>query len=120
MGEWYPGAAEAVRTLVDAGHRCFIYSARVSPQWPDGSERSPAQVFMAVQGVRQLLDDAGLTEVGIWSGSGKPHWDILVDDKCVRYPRSKRGWKVVLPKVLAYVKDEDTFHTVMDTVNDPL
>lgn len=117
LGEWQSGAPAAVRTLIDAGHRCFIYSARVSPLWPDGSERSPAQVYMATQDVRKLLDDAGLWEVDIWSGSGKPFWDILVDDKAMRH---NGRWRVTLAKTLAYVKDEDTFHAVMDVANDPL
>src|SRR5690242_19879458 len=86
MGEWLPGAKEAVRTLVDAGHRCFIYSARLSPYMPDGSERDPARVMQSIQAVRDLLDDAGLREVDIWTGAGKPFWDVLVDDKAMWFP----------------------------------
>jgi hypothetical protein len=117
MGEWFPGAKEAVHTLLNAGHSCYIFSARTSSAWPDKSERTPAQVYLAISSVRTLLDDAGLYEVSIWDGVGKPFWDLLVDDKALYHPGGPRSWRITLPKILARVRDEDTFTRVMDVAN---
>ena len=113
MGYWLPGAVDSVRTLLDAGHHCYIYSARLSPFWPNGSDREPSIVMLEEHLVRTMLDSAGLPEVTIWSGYGKPFWDVLVDDKALWFTGRPGSWRATLPKILARIRDEDTFAEVM-------
>ncbi len=110
MGEWMPGAQAAVRELLDRGHHCYIFSARLSPYHPSGDERDPAEVMAAVQAVRDLLDEAGLREVDIWQGSGKPFWHILIDDRCMWYPGRTGSWAHMPDKIEARVKGVATRH----------
>ena len=100
IGPWLPGAVESVRELLSAGHTVFLFSSRVSPYWLDGSERKPAEVEEMIRGVRERLDATGLQAVDIFTGVGKPQWDILVDDKCQRF---NGRWKSTLPQVLMRV-----------------
>jgi len=83
MGDWIPGAVEAMKKLHEAGHTVFLYTARLSGRWPDGSERNPAELVIETQLVRNMLDEAGLSWMEIWTGEGKPHWDLLIDRKSV-------------------------------------
>ena len=99
VGPWIPGAVEAVKTLLDAGHTCFVFSARLSPYWLDGSERSPAEVMGMWQEVRDRLDSAGLQAVDICEFT-KPQYDLLIDDKCERFTGR---WKSTLTKTLMRV-----------------
>lgn len=103
LGPWMPGAVEAVRLLLREGHRCYVYSARLGPTWLDGSDRSPAEVMAAIAEVRDRLDQAGLREVDIWTGAGKPFWSLLVDDRCLWYPGRPGSWKAMVPRILTRV-----------------
>jgi hypothetical protein len=100
IGPWLPGAISAVSELLAAGHTCYIFSSRVSPYWLDGTERNPAEVEQMIREVRERLDSAGLQEVDIFTGLGKPQWDLLIDDKCERFTGR---WKVTLAKTLMRV-----------------
>lgn len=99
MGDWLPGAREGIRQLIDSGHRCFIYSARLSSKHPSGDQRDPAEVIAATQAVRDLLDEAGLHEVDIWPGD-KPFFHILIDDRAMWFPGRKNSWRAMVPKIL--------------------
>jgi hypothetical protein len=103
MGEWMPGAIEAVRELIDRGHRPYIYSARLSHLHPSGTERHPADVMIARMAVRDLLDEAGLQEVTICEAS-KPFWHVLVDDRALWYPGRAGSWKHMPDKIEGRVK----------------
>ena len=100
IGAWLPGAVDAVHELLAAGHTVYIFSSRVSPYWLDGSERNPAEVEQMIREVRERLDSAGLQAVDIFTGLGKPQYDILVDDKAERFTGR---WKTTLTKVLLRV-----------------
>jgi hypothetical protein len=113
MGDWLPGAVEAMKALHEAGHTIFLYSARLSGLWPDGAERKPAEVVIATQEVREKLDAAGLDFISIWTGEGKPHWDLLIDDKALYFPGRPGSWRKLVPVVLKRVGDEDSFDAVM-------
>lgn len=113
LGEWKPGAVDAMRRLHEAGHTLFLYSARLSGLWPDGSPRKPAEVIFATQEVRDKLDSAGLQFISIWTGEGKPHWDLLIDDKAMRFPGRPNSWQKIVPVILKRVGDEDSFDAVM-------
>lgn len=102
LGEWIPGAQEAVKELIDRGHHCYLYSARLSSKHPSGDVRDPAEVFVARAEVRALLDDAGLEQVDIWEGD-KPFWHVLVDDRCLWFPGRNRSWRTMPDKIDARV-----------------
>ena len=114
VGAWFDGAVDAMNALREAGHTVFLYSARTAPEWPDGSPRSPASVYAAIAEVRQCLDAAGLTWMDIWEGSGKPNWDILIDDKAMWFPGRDRSWSRLVPQILLRIADEDSFDAVME------
>lgn len=113
MGEFYPGAVEAMQELNNAGHTVFLYTARLSGLWPDGSKRDVAAVFEDTLAVRAKLDGAGLAFMDIWTGEGKPHWDLLIDDKALWFPGRDRSWRKLTPVILKRVGDEDSFDEVM-------
>lgn len=113
MGDWIPGAREAVRKLLDANHTVYIYSARLSPIRMDGTQRTPAEVMQAIQAVRDMLDDAGLHGVDIWQGSGKPFWHLLIDDRAMRFPGRPGSWKKILPAALARAGDRATADSLL-------
>ena len=100
LGEWKPGAVEAVRELLDQGHKVFVFSSRLNPTWMEGVLKQPAVRYAQIQEVRTMLDNAGLQEVTIWDGE-KPYWHVLVDDRCLWFPGRSRSWRLMLPKILA-------------------
>jgi hypothetical protein len=120
MGDWLPGAVEAVHEMLRQGHKCYIYSARLSPVYDQHfnrgngpEEKPPGEVLLAIQEVRDKLDEAGLQAVDIWTGV-KPFWTLLIDDKAMNFPGRPRSWKRILPRVLIkvdkqYAKDQ-TLH----------
>lgn len=114
VGEWYEGAVDAMNILNDAGHYVFLYTARLAPVWPDGSPRPPGTVIEDTQRVRECLDTAGLTWMDIWTGEGKPNWDLLIDDKAMWFPGRDRSWKVITPKILLRVADGGAFDSIME------
>lgn len=114
LGEWLPGAVDAMKELRAAGHHVFVYTARLSSTWPDGSPRSVADVFKDTEAVRDLLDNAGLRWMEIWTGEGKPHWDLLIDDKALFFPGRPNSWHKLMPVVLKRVGDEDSFAAIME------
>lgn len=113
IGEWYRGAPEAMESLREAGHYVFLYTARLAPEWPDGSPRTAADVWTDTARVRESLDSVGLQWLDIWTGNGKPNWDLLIDDKAMWFPGRDRSWKVMVPKILLRLEGVDSFDHVM-------
>lgn len=109
MGDWMPGAVEAVRRLHATGKFHFkVFSARLSPFDPfTFQERDPAVVAAEVQRVRDMLDTAGLTYVDIWQSPGKPGGDVYVDDKAERYHGRPGSWKALTDKLIVRFTDLD-------------
>jgi hypothetical protein len=97
------GAAEAVKAMQEAGHTVFVYTARVSPYFTNGTEKTPAQVFENHHQVREALDAMGLNDVDIWMGKGKPHFHLLIDDRAMRFPGRPGSWSKIVPAILARV-----------------
>jgi len=105
IGPWYPGAIDAVKEMLAAGHHVYIYSARLSSKHPSGDEKHASIVFTQRQDVRQLLDDAGLEAVDIYVGD-KPFWHLLIDDRAMRFPGRKKSWPRIIGAVLARAGNE--------------
>jgi hypothetical protein len=105
LGEWLPGAKEALRELVDAGHTVYIFTYRTSQTGFGGTDVPMTVRFAQMDMIRNLLDDADLTEVGIFDGHGKPYYDLLIDDRAMRFPRNrKNAWLRIMPAVHARLK----------------
>jgi hypothetical protein len=69
--EWLPGAQQALRRILSAGHRVIVHTCRAN--WPEG-----------LAAVRQKLAAAGLP-VDVWADQGKPHADLYIDDRAVHF-----------------------------------
>lgn len=101
LGDWMPGAVEAVQTFHKAGCKVIVFSARLNPFDPwTGAQRDPTLVWQAKQEVRQKLDDAGLHYVDIYDIEGKPGASVYIDDRAERYHGGTRSWKKLTEKVL--------------------
>lgn len=119
MGEWMPDAVWAMREFLQKGCRVMVFSVRLSPYWLDGSLRDPADVEKSIQEVRDKLDEAGLPTVGIWTKPGKPPFDILIDDRAIWFPGTKRAWKATVTKALLRLGEEAPGYDDVDWENVP-
>ena len=107
LGEWMPGAVDAMFALHEAGVHLVVWTARTNPIDPWGTARNRGEVLGEIQRVRQLLDEAGLTFIPIHDHSlGKPSASIYVDDRAVRYQRRSSSWRKVVPEILARLDAE--------------
>ena len=113
LGEWKRDAQWAMNALRDAGHHPYLYTARLAPTWPDGRPRTAADVYRDSEEVARLLDGGGLGWMDVWVGEGKPHWDVLVDDKVIWYPGRPGSWKKLVPTILKRVGDGGSFDAIM-------
>lgn len=110
MGDWLPGAIEAVKRFHRAGYKVMVFSARLSPYWLDGSDRPTADVAKSIQEVRDKLDAADLPYVGIWTKPGKPPLSVLIDDKAERYHGTNGAWRKLTEKVLLRLGAEEPLY----------
>lgn len=106
LGPWFPGAITTLRELIDEGHYLYVYSARLSPNHPSGDPKEPALLIQQTHAVRELLDDAGLPEIDIWFGEGKPFWHLLVDDRAMWFPGRPGSWSKIASKIRARLAGE--------------
>lgn len=101
IGDWQPGAIEACQRLHAKDIRLVVFSARLSPFDPfTFKERNPAQVETAIRAVREMLDEAGLTYVDIWTLPGKPGATVYVDDRAERYHGRPGSWRALTDKLI--------------------
>lgn len=110
MGDWKPGAIEAVKRFQQEGYAVVVFTVRISPYWLDGTRRSEEAVAEAIQEVRDKLDSAGLASVTIWTKEGKPPFSVLIDDKAERYNPSARAWRRLTEKVLLRLGAENPLY----------
>lgn len=83
MGDWLPGAVEALQHLDDEGWNIVIFSCRVAPLKPD--ERTPSDFEAEVNQIKQMLSDVGLRHVEVWLRNYKPPASFYVDDRAVHF-----------------------------------
>lgn len=102
IGDWKPGAIEAMYRLHEAGFKLVLFSARLSPVDPfTGDERAIDIVLTERNRVRDMLDKAGLRFMDIWTKSGKPGAVAYIDDRAERYNGRPGSWKRVVERILA-------------------
>ena len=98
--EWMPGALRSLRRLSE-DHEVIIWTSRISPYNPiTGAARSAAEIQEQIQYIRDMLDEAGLTQIGVWTHPWKPGADVYIDDKAERYHGRPGSWDAVTEKVL--------------------
>jgi hypothetical protein len=67
---WLPGAKEALRALLDAGHEVIIHTARVSQP-------------MRLQSAKEFFEKEGFGGLKFWDKPGKPQAAWYVDDRAL-------------------------------------
>ena len=88
MGDWIPGAIEALHKLLDADLEVVIFSTRLAPVSVDEvTPLPPGKQLSEIQHIRRMLDDAGLEKVSIWTLPWKPGGRAYVDDKAIPFFR---------------------------------
>lgn len=97
--EWMPGAVEALKEFTSYAH-VVIWTARIN-DWDPWSmqDLDPAHVRDEMQYIRSMLDEAGLTDVEIWTHRGKPTASVYIDDKAERYHQRPGSWRAMRQKV---------------------
>lgn len=96
LGEWLPGAQEALRAFLKAGFRVEIHSCRFhSRDAHTFTLREPRAVFEAIQRVRWKLDRAGFHEVDICT-SDKPPARYYIDDRGIEF---KGNWRKIVRRI---------------------
>jgi hypothetical protein len=101
MGDWLPGAVEALRELSSRG-KTVIFSLRLHDYEPDDETKRPETAAWAdFDKMRAMLDEAGLHDVSIYpNGRGKPPAKFYIDDRAVRFENSRGdGWLKVMAEV---------------------
>lgn len=90
MGEWLPGAVEALRRMQDLG-TVVIHTCRVSPVdlHVQGSReivwRDELVVAEDVRAIRKKLRRRGLGDIEVWTRPYKPPALVYIDDKGLRF-----------------------------------
>lgn len=97
-GQWMPGAVDAVDQLLEAGHHVTVWSARLNST-AFGRDKTPAEFMRDREEMRQRLDDQGLYQVDIYPGD-KPMFDLLVDDRALRFPGRPQSWRRIILAIL--------------------
>lgn len=70
--EWLPDALDALKRLLRDGHTVIVHTCRAN--WPEG-----------LASVETKLAQAGVAGATVWTEPGKPHADVYVDDRAVRF-----------------------------------
>jgi hypothetical protein len=124
VGEWVEGARDALRQLMEGGHRVVVHTCRAT--WPDGGEWPAVADFLESGGFSLALvdtDDSQMVRweplvrgaggwerarageadglVGIWIGRGKPIAHVYLDDRALLFDAEAGGW----PRVLGVIRE---------------
>lgn len=97
MGDWLPGAREALTELLRQGREVVIFSTRLAPvEFDERTDRPPGEQEAEVAAIRKMLNDAGLRRVTIWNEPWKPGGMAYIDDKAVRFDGD---WPAVIARL---------------------
>lgn len=105
VGNWMPGAIEGVKRLHDAGYHLVIDSSRFHTMefgtaYINHKKRDPAARQAEINFIREMLDNAGLRYVEIYTDHGKPPASYYIDDRAERYMGHANSWTKVVDKIL--------------------
>lgn len=95
IGDWRPGAIEALREMQRDGHHVFIFTMRTSE---DVNGRYAAALQR--QQLEAFLDEADV-DVPVWDGRGKPRFDLLIDDRAMWISPRRNAWAAMMDKIRA-------------------
>lgn len=99
MGDWLPGAVDALRTLSAWSDLC-IYTCRIADCEPDEITRRPvALVQFEKDAIRTMLDAEGLHTVRIHDHPWKPPADAYIDDKGIHYNGRPGAWSALVSRL---------------------
>lgn len=112
-----PGAKEALHELNRVA-KVIIYTCRIAPVTPLGTTRDPALVQAEINGIRELLDDAGLYTVEIHTKPWKPYGVAYIDNRAIRYSGRPKSWDRLIPQLLHTIGDYDRSFELAEQVYD--
>lgn len=92
MGDWKPGAVQAIEDFLNAGYRVVVHSCRTHSKDVNYAPRPKEEVEGDFQAIRDMLDEADLGIVDIII-EDKPPADHYVDDKAIRF---EGNWEAVV------------------------
>lgn len=95
MGDWLPGAVEALQELVRQGWELVIFSCRVADVALD--EVTPVDGAIEVAKIKDMLDAVGLGHIEVWTRPHKPAAMAYIDDRAIRF----QTWDQVLEEIPA-------------------
>lgn len=95
MGEWLPGAVDALKRLAEVYDEVVIFTCRVAPFETD--EETPRDNGDQVFAICAMLEKAGIPRnVIVWTRPFKPPAEFYVDDKAVPF---HGDWKETLNRI---------------------
>ena len=96
MGDWLPGAVDALRELSFRG-KTVIYSLRCHEyEMDDVTLREPGAPRAELNAIRKMLDEAGLENVEVYAnGRGKPPGRFYIDDRAIHF----KSWDQALTEI---------------------
>jgi hypothetical protein len=98
-GDWMPGAVDALHSIVKYA-KVVVFTVRIAPYELDMFTPRPVSIVQSeIRVIRDRLDAVGLQEVEIWTLPYKPPAIVFVDDRGLRFNKSKNAWRVTAEKV---------------------
>ena len=109
MGDWLPGAKEALYRLAHTYDEVVIHTLRVAPfEIDEETPRNPSDQYAAIQ--KKLAEARMPLNVWVWDRPYKPPAEFYVDDRAIRF---EGDWDAVLAKIAvvkATNRKEDQMH----------
>jgi hypothetical protein len=85
MGDWLPGAKDALHALAHLYTNVYIYTTRIAPVLPDGTSNEDAA--KQIEKIQDMLKEAGIpSNVTLWLQPYKPPADYYIDNRAIPAP----------------------------------
>jgi len=96
MGDWLPGAVDALKELASIYDEVVIFTLRVAPV--DVDEVTPREPLDQVLAINLMLSKAEIPpNVYVWTKPYKPPAEFWIDDRAIRF---EGDWEKVLDRVV--------------------